>query len=243
MLKISIPAPCHEDWNRMTPDKTGRHCSSCAKSVVDFTRMSDEEVKYFFLNKKEDERVCGRFKQTQLHQIVIELPQNIYSIEMPLWKKFLAACLVVFSTTLFSCETKIKDKVITNIKTQDLKPSQINEHVMVGGIGFSITHDSIETIEVCSETVGITAIKIIKDTTINELQGDVEILAVNSVNQKQIDTVFTTRPSHEIILTGDTIFTEHPIKNIKLNLTDTSTKTKNPPKADSIDCNTIKNYY
>ena len=227
----------------MTPDKTGRHCNSCAKSVVDFTGMSDEEVKHFFL-KNEDEKVCGRFKQTQLHRIVIELPQNILRIQMPLWKKFLAACLVVFSTTLFSCETKIKDKVITNIKTQDLKPSQINEHVMVGGIGFSITHDSIETIEVCSETIGIMALEIIKDTTINELQGDVEIIALDSVNlPKQIDTMFTTRQSHEIILTGDTIFTEHPIKNIKLDLTDTSATTKNPPKADSINCNTIKNYY
>lgn len=242
MLKISIPTPCHEDWNKMTPDETGRHCSSCAKSVVDFTGMSDEEVKHFFLKNK-DEKVCGRFKQTQLHRIVIELPQNILSIQMPLWKKFLAACLVVFSTTLFSCETKINGKAVTQVQTQDLKPRQINEQVMVGGIGFSITHDSIETIEVCSETVGITAMEIIKDTTINELQGDVEILSVNSVNPKQIDTVFTTRLSHEIILTGDTIFTEHPIKNIRLNLTDTSTKTKNPPKADSIDCNTIKNYY
>src|SRR6187399_793357 len=106
MFKITIPTPCHEDWNKMTPDETGRHCRACAKSVVDFTHMSDEEVKHFFVNKKGDERVCGRFKQIQLHRIVIELPQNIFSIQMPLWKKFLAACLVVFSTTLFSCETK-----------------------------------------------------------------------------------------------------------------------------------------
>jgi len=111
MLKISIPTPCHEDWNTMTPDHTGRHCSACIKSVVDFTNMSDEEVQNFFLNKKEDERVCGRFKQTQLHRIVVELPKNIFSMQMPLWKKFLAACLIVFSATLFSCETKIKDKV------------------------------------------------------------------------------------------------------------------------------------
>lgn len=63
MLKISIPTPCYEDWNKMTPDETGRHCGVCAKSVIDFTNMSDEEVKLYFLHKKERERVCGRFMQ------------------------------------------------------------------------------------------------------------------------------------------------------------------------------------
>jgi len=112
MLKISIPTPCHEDWEAMIPNAQGRHCNSCVKTVVDFTNMSDEEVKYFFLNKKE-ERVCGRFKTEQLHRITIELPQNIFYLQLPFWKKFLAACLLVFSTTLFSCETKLQGDVVS----------------------------------------------------------------------------------------------------------------------------------
>jgi hypothetical protein len=139
MLKISIPEPCHEDWNKMTPDETGRHCSSCAKSVVDFTGMSDHEVKHFFLNKKE-EKVCGRFRQTQLQQIVIELPQNIFSMEMPLWKKFLAACLIVFSTTLFSCDTKISDQAAIQKQNEVAKPNLISVVVYVGGI--SVCYDT-----------------------------------------------------------------------------------------------------
>lgn len=33
-LKISIPKPCHEDWNGMHPvfGTTERHCDSCAKN-------------------------------------------------------------------------------------------------------------------------------------------------------------------------------------------------------------------
>jgi hypothetical protein len=112
MLKISIPTPCHQDWGAMIPNEPGRHCTSCAKTVIDFTGMSDEEVKYFFINKKE-ENVCGRFKNGQLHRIVIELPQNIFYIPMPGWKKFLVASLMVFSTTLFSCDTAIKGKPVT----------------------------------------------------------------------------------------------------------------------------------
>jgi len=106
MFKISIPKPCHEDWSEMSPNEQGRHCNACAKTVVDFTAMSDDQVKNFFINKKE-ERVCGRFQQKQLDQLVIDLPSNIFRIDMPLWKKFLVASLVVFSTTLFSCNTSI----------------------------------------------------------------------------------------------------------------------------------------
>ncbi|GAB2813198.1 hypothetical protein [Ferruginibacter profundus] len=116
MFTISIPTPCHEDWDAMIPDAQGRHCNACVKTVVDFTNMSDEEVKYFFLNKKE-EKVCGRFRNEQLHRITIELPQNIFYIRMPAWKKFLAACLLVFSTTLFSCNTKVTGDVTDNSLT------------------------------------------------------------------------------------------------------------------------------
>ena len=110
MLKISIPTPCHENWDNMTSKDNGRHCNACMKTVVDFTTMTDEEVQQFLVNKQ-SEHLCGRFKSTQLQRIEISLPQNIYYISMPLWKRFLVACLIVFSTTLFSCEVNHQGKV------------------------------------------------------------------------------------------------------------------------------------
>jgi hypothetical protein len=223
MLTITIPTPCNEDWNRMTPDKTGRHCSACAKSVVDFTGMSDEEVKYFFLNKKEDERVCGRFKQTQLHRIVIELPQNIFNIQMPLWKKFLAACLVVFSTTLFSCETKINGKMETGTETCD-----------VAGL-IDISPDTT-TIPVppppppppFDGTIGVVF------AVPELLTGDVEVVELKST--LPVDSVM-------VVPIKDTIFKGLIEEDLTINLPVTPAKTKNPPEADSINCKTIKNYH
>jgi hypothetical protein len=163
MLKISIPTPCHEDWDAMIPNSQGRHCNSCVKTVIDFTNMSDEEVKHFFINKKE-EKICGRFKNEQLHRITIELPQNIFYLSMPAWKKFLAACLLVFSTTLFSCETKLAGVVV-------FKPQQI-EMSETGTIGKPVT----------PKLMGDTSIALPPDDSMS-LKGDVRIIVDSVVSQ------------------------------------------------------------
>ncbi len=54
-LKISIPKPCHEDWNTMTPNEQGSFCGKCCKTVIDFSHQSNDEIQQFLLeasNKK-----------------------------------------------------------------------------------------------------------------------------------------------------------------------------------------------
>ncbi|MEL6811328.1 MAG: carboxypeptidase-like regulatory domain-containing protein [Bacteroidota bacterium] len=66
-IHISIPEPCHEDWNKMTPTEKGKFCKVCTKEVFDFTKSTDEE-----LIKKLDSgaSLCGRFKKSQLDREV-----------------------------------------------------------------------------------------------------------------------------------------------------------------------------
>jgi hypothetical protein len=77
-LTISIPTPCTEDWNAMTPNHSGKFCASCQKTVVDFSRMSDTEIFNYFNNFKGN--TCGRFSEKQLatpfHAPMIGKPQN-----------------------------------------------------------------------------------------------------------------------------------------------------------------------
>lgn len=64
-ITIRIPEPCHEDWNQMTPTEQGRFCQVCTKEVLDFTKITDEElVKKVYNNEK----LCGRFKASQLNR-------------------------------------------------------------------------------------------------------------------------------------------------------------------------------
>ena len=222
MLKISIPKPCHEDWSKMSPNEQGRHCDSCAKTVVDFTAMSDDEVKHFFINKKE-ERVCGRFQQKQLDQIVIDLPSNIFRIDMPLWKKFLVASLVVFSTTLFSCNTSIDGQL-----TQNGQPLVLLENVsnklepisngMVGMFNVRMVPDTTQPVlQTCTITKGMTVLK-----EEPQLMGDIHMAIPD-----------TTKP----VLVGEPVIVP-PVKDTVVHLMGKPSieMIKNPPKADEKDC-------
>jgi len=64
-VKIQVPEPCHEDWNKMTPKDKGAFCSSCEKVVVDFTKMSDRQI-VDFLNKNKGKKTCGKFNSFQV---------------------------------------------------------------------------------------------------------------------------------------------------------------------------------
>jgi hypothetical protein len=104
MYKIAIPKPCFESWEQMTPDGNGRYCSSCAKTVIDFSVMSDEEVQCYFTDNY-GRQICGHFKNVQLQRIVIELPQNIFRIQLPFWKKFLVVLLLSYGGSFLGIDT------------------------------------------------------------------------------------------------------------------------------------------
>jgi hypothetical protein len=55
---ISIPRPCHEDWERMTPEDKGRHCALCQKTVHNLEHSTLAEAKEAIAERKFD--VCIR---------------------------------------------------------------------------------------------------------------------------------------------------------------------------------------
>lgn len=67
---LSIPKPCHEDWEKMTAQDRGRFCSLCQKTVVDFSHFSDKElIDYFKTNRIGS--TCGRLNNTQLERPLV----------------------------------------------------------------------------------------------------------------------------------------------------------------------------
>ena len=220
MLKITIPKPCHEDWEAMTPNQQGRHCTACAKTVVDFTVMTDEAIKKYFIQQKE-EKICGRFKQEQLHRIIITLPVNILHITMPRWKQFLTACLLAFSSMLFSCDAMIDQ----NTKVLGEQLPEITE---VRTTGLPVIKMKIDTT---------------METTCSTLTGDTVLVAgmiAGALVVENIDSaIFKSEDSSDTFFTGKIALDSNAVSPI---IPVDSVKIKNPPKADSTDCYNM-NYY
>jgi len=71
---VHIPKPCHEDWQQMTPVDQGRFCQSCAKQVVDFSLMTDQQILQYI--SKAAGGMCGRFATDQLQRPLLPAKQE-----------------------------------------------------------------------------------------------------------------------------------------------------------------------
>lgn len=147
--KINIPRPCNENWNSMPPNKNGRFCNSCNKTVIDFTKMDNPEIQKYFFENSSKERICGHFKFNQIEteeSIKYDNLRNRFSrIKIkPIRKIALFSLSLVF--TLTSCmgkpaidgeptlvendtinENKINDKTQNTKKENDSIKSEIIE--------------------------------------------------------------------------------------------------------------------
>ena len=100
-MEVTIPEPCSEDWNEMTPKERGRLCDKCCKVVVDFTEKTTEQI-IDFISGQNGSRVCGRFRA---EQVTVPVQRKF-----PRFKVFLAALYFVFGGFLFTgCDSDVKD--------------------------------------------------------------------------------------------------------------------------------------
>ncbi len=78
---LTIPKPCSEDWNKMTPTQKGAYCKSCQKEVVDFTTTS----KIILAQKlSKGNNLCGRFKANQLNTPLPSVSRSKFQRNMAL---------------------------------------------------------------------------------------------------------------------------------------------------------------
>ncbi len=96
-LFIKIPEPCHEDFSKMTPKDNGSYCGSCEKTVVDFSKMNDEQIA-LYVAAHPNEKMCGRFTSSQLNR-----PLSFAGMSKSSFlKMFVYILFIVFGAGLFA---------------------------------------------------------------------------------------------------------------------------------------------
>ncbi|MFZ1692068.1 MAG: hypothetical protein WAT74_02630 [Flavobacteriales bacterium] len=68
-MRITIPKPCHENWDAMQPEEGGRHCEACAFKVQDLSSASDAELIERIAEGQMPK--CARFRTSQLNRLLV----------------------------------------------------------------------------------------------------------------------------------------------------------------------------
>jgi len=74
-FSLNIKTPCIENFKDFAPTSNGGFCNSCEKEVIDFTKMSSQEIVTYFQTKKSAD-TCGLFKSSQLHRYNKSIPKR-----------------------------------------------------------------------------------------------------------------------------------------------------------------------
>jgi hypothetical protein len=191
---ITIPTPCHEDWNNMSPKDQGRHCGSCCKTVVDFTTWQPQEI---LLHFKSNKNVCGRFTVDQLNEPMPtqeDFVKQISYFHISTIKKMAAIFLFAFMIGASSCNNNFTK----------------GETVETMGLGMPIIDSNkkivpINTAEIITSTIIDTPPKlmgapaIIQKPIIVEkptLKGDIQIVEQSMIMGEpvMVDTSSITKP-------------------------------------------------
>ncbi len=135
-LILSIPTPCHEDWNKMNPDERGRFCSACHKSIIDFSQLSDEGIIEIL---KREKQTCGRFYHSQLNRPVSVMPNLYQPRTIPWWKSLMiAATVFLFRSPVASAfkpnTTTTETAIYPQSKTENLLTPDSEKIVLKGNV-------------------------------------------------------------------------------------------------------------
>lgn len=154
-MRITIPKPCHENWETMTPEEKGRFCSVCSKTVRDFTTAFDDEIMKTFSDASED--ICGNFYESQLNR-----PLQ-YSYINSVFIKF-AAGFILTTGGLVSVRAQ------QNIPKDTLQSEEISEIVLPELIGRKSQKTMLGTYTVVPGSV-LSAKENKQEDIISKLQG------------------------------------------------------------------------
>ena len=128
VVKISIVNPCSENWANMSATNKGAFCQQCQKEVIDFSKLSDNQIIQLLGNNTGS--ICGKVKSDQLNRSLNFTKTLNYS--QPSYYKFFVGLFVSSfwnnSATAKSCvvestkpNTYFTEKQLVDVETNETK--------------------------------------------------------------------------------------------------------------------------
>lgn len=227
-FRLTIPNPCEQKWDLMAPSNKGKYCSHCQKTVIDFSRLSDNEI--INIVAQTPGKICGRLTQQQINYHF----SNDQKLRRLLLHKIFAGIAIfgisnessAFSiTTTYENASIIQEKITLNPRDKSTITTDTLKNVIEGTVFDAQTKETVPFSNLIIEgtTIGSQAdangkfVVIIPDS----LVGEKITLVVNSVTydnfQFQIERselpfkkdIFLNRiESTEIMVVGALIVTQ-----------------------------------
>ena len=127
--KVSIPKPCRQDWQQMTPVEQGHHCHLCGKVVTDFSRMTNGEIVNYLAQHS---NTCGRFMHHQLDDINRGL-NCLGSNTDTGWRKWVMTFVLFGSTMFYGASGQSKTALPTKIEQVPVNKPNMGD-IMIGKV-------------------------------------------------------------------------------------------------------------
>jgi hypothetical protein len=163
-LTISIPKPCPANWDEMIPNELGKFCGLCSLTVVDFTKMSEAEIKEYFVCHY-GQKTCGRFNSSQL-TTDINSDKNFWEKRMEIVERKYRQTF--FRTFLLLFLASVSIVMGCRRATPAIKPHLIGD-VDVETMG-EPQFEQVDTLKKPDHLIGDTVLFIEKDIKINPIQ-------------------------------------------------------------------------
>ena len=205
--RLKIETPCHEDWTKMSPNKEGRHCGLCDKTVVDFTVMSQEEITNY-LSHNSKTHICGRILAPRKKEpaIQIKLNQLYKNIERQIRFKPLRMTLLGSLSLIM-----LISGCTENHKSSGVKKQQVRRIIHTD----TLMRDTIAP-EIQKETSPI------RETTLGNI-------AQPDFHKSSNETIQNTTPPEAVPIVGKVIYQQElmgEVKPLDSNKEDTNTQFK-----------------
>jgi hypothetical protein len=142
--KIRIQNPCNENWNSMSTDKNGRFCTSCNKTVIDFTKMKNTEIQKYFVENSNNESICGYYKFNHVENETTIKYSHLKNRFNQIKIKPIKIIALLSLSFLFSFSSCIMGK------RAEEKPEDITEN---DSINKKVVNDSLQNVEKRNDSI------------------------------------------------------------------------------------------